>query len=213
MNKLGLIFTAVLVSASLNTFAAGDAAKGKAKSATCIACHGATGNSMVPTFPKIAGQGESYLFEQLQDFKSGARKDALMAGIVAALSQDDMANLAAYFSQQTITQGTAKKETDIALAEKLYRGGDRDRGITACSACHGPQGEGVPSASFPAIASQHAAYTAKQLKDFRQVSINTQTGSKAPARTNDNRKMMVEFTKTLNNAEIEALSQYISGLH
>ncbi len=213
MNKLALIFTAALAFVSTNTFASGDATKGKVKSATCMACHGASGNSMVPNFPKIAGQGEGYIFKQLKDFKSGARKDALMAGIVAALSEGDMADLAAYFSKQSVTQGVAKKDANIELAQKLYRGGDKARGVAACMACHGPKGSGIPSANFPSLASQHAAYTAKQLKDFRQVAINAQTDGNAPARTNDGYNMMVEFTKSLNNAEIEALAQYVAGLH
>ncbi len=213
MNKLALIFATALALVSTHTFAAGDAAKGKAKSATCTACHGANGNSMVPNFPKLAGQGEQYLFKQLEDFKSNQRQDGLMAGIVAVLTPEDMADLSAHFSKQTIAQGVASKTANITLGEKLYRGGDKSRGIAACMACHGPQGAGIPSAGFPALASQHAAYTAKQLKDFRQVAINTQTDAKTPARTNDNRKMMTAFAKSLTNAEIDALAQYIAGLH
>ncbi|SMN16703.1 Cytochrome c4 [uncultured Candidatus Thioglobus sp.] len=213
MNKLALIFTATLALVSTNTIAAGDAAKGKVLSATCTACHGVNGNSMVPTFPKLSGQGESYLFKQLKDFKSGARKDGLMAGIVAGLSVDDMSNLSAHFSKQAMTQGVASKTANIALGERLYRGGDRTRGITACMACHGAKGAGIPSAGFPALASQHATYTSKQLKDFRQVSINLQIESTTTSRTNDNRKMMIAFTKSLTNTEIDALAQYIAGLH
>jgi cytochrome c553 len=213
MNKLALIFATALALVSTHTFAAGDAAKGKAKSATCTACHGANGNSMVPNFPKLAGQGENYLFKQLKDFKSNQRQDGLMAGIVAVLTPEDMADLSAHFSKQTIAQGVASKTANIALGEKLYRGGDKSRGIAACMACHGPQGAGIPSAGFPALASQHVAYTTKQLKDFRQVSINAQTDAKAPARTNDDRNMMIAFTKGLTNAEIDALAQYIAGLH
>jgi cytochrome c553 len=213
MNKLALIFMVALAFISTHASAAGDAAKGKAKSTTCTACHGVNGNSMVPNFPKLAGQGESYLLKQLQDFKANERQDGLMAGIVATLTLDDMADLSAYFSKQSIARGAASKTADIDLGERLYRGGDRDRSITACIACHGPEGAGIPSAGFPALASQHAAYTVKQLKGFRQVSINIKTGSKDPARNNDNRKMMISFAKSLNNAEIEALSQYIAGLH
>jgi cytochrome c553 len=213
MNKLALIFSMALAFISTNTLAAGDAAKGKTKSVTCIACHGVNGNSMVPIFPKLAGQGEKYLFKQLKDFKSNTRQDGLMAGIVAVLTPEDMADLSAHFSKQAIAQGVASKAANIALGEKLYRGGDKSRGIAACMACHGPKGAGIPSAGFPALASQHAAYTAKQLKAFRQVSINTQTDAKSPARDNDDRKMMTVFTKDLNNIEIEALSQYIAGLN
>ncbi|MDC0390019.1 c-type cytochrome [Candidatus Thioglobus sp.] len=213
MNKLVLIFSMALAFISTNTLAAADVAKGKTKSATCIACHGVNGNSMVPIFPKLAGQGENYSLKQLKDFKSGKRQNGLMAGIAAGLSEQDMSDLAAYFSQQTISQNVANKSANIALGEKLYRGGDRERGVTACIACHGPKGAGIPSAGFPAIASQHASYTAKQLKEFRQVSINTLTDTKSLARDNDDRKMMTAFTKDLNNIEIEALSQYIAGLN
>jgi cytochrome c553 len=136
-----------------------------------------------------------------------------MVGIVANLSKDDMVNWATHFSSQTITQGSASKTANIAIGERLYRGGDRSRGITACIACHGPKGAGVPSAGFPALASQHAAYTAKQLKDFRQVSINLQTEANTYARMNDDRKMMVALTKSLSNFEIESLAQYVAGLH
>lgn len=213
MNNLTLIFIAALAFTSTQTFATGDAAKGQTKSATCTACHGVNGNSAVPSFPKLAGQGEVYTLKQLIDFKTGARQDILMAGIIAGLSADDMADLAAHFSQQTITQGVANKTANIALGERLYRGGDRTRGITACIACHGPKGAGVPSAGFPALASQHAAYTVKQLKDFRQVSINVQTEAKTPSRNNDDRQMMITLTKSLTNVEIYALAQYIAGLH
>jgi cytochrome c553 len=208
MNKLALIFITALSLVTTNTFA-----KDKLQNDSCVACHGATGNSIAPNFPKIAGQGKAYIFKQLQDFKSGKRKDAIMAGIVANLSTDDMANWATHFSKQTITQGFASKTANIAIGERLYRGGDRSRGITACIACHGPKGAGVPSAGFPALASQHAVYTAKQLKDFRQVSINIQTEANTYARMNDDRKMMIALTKSLSNFEIESLAQYVAGLH
>jgi cytochrome c553 len=132
---------------------------------------------------------------------------------VAELSAADMQDLAAYFAQQTSTQGVASKTANIALGERLYRGGDNTRGITACMACHGPKGAGIVSAGFPALASQHSAYISKQLKDFRQVSINAQTDARKSVRTNDSRKMMIALSKSLTNAEIEALSQYVSGLH
>ncbi len=213
MQKIALLFLSAIAFISTHAIAAGDANQGKAKSVTCVACHGVDGNSMVANFPKIAGQGESYLFKQLQDFKSGARKDATMAGMVAPLSAQDMQNLSAYYAAQNTKQGVAKKSANIALGQKLYNGGDSAKGVTACAACHGPQGEGVPSAAFPALASQHAAYTAKQLKDFRQVSINAQIGDTKPSRVNDDRQMMVEFTKNLTNEDIDALAQYIAGLH
>ena len=213
MQKVALFFLSTFVFISTQALAAGNAAAGKAKSATCLACHGADGNSLVANFPKIAGQGEAYLVKQLKDFKSGARKDATMLGMVAALSEQDMQDLAAHFAAQPVKQGVAKKDANVALGQKLYNGGDVAKGVTACSACHGPNGAGIPSAGFPALASQHATYTANQLKAFRQVSLNAQTGDTKPARTNDGQKMMIEFTKNLNNDDIEALAQYIAGLH
>ncbi len=215
MNKLASIFIIAIAFTSINVSASGDVAKGKVTSATCVACHGVQGNSVVTTFPKLAGQGEGYLLKQLQDFKSNARQDAIMKGTVAPLTKDDMANLAAYFSKQTITQSVASTSTsaNIALGEQLYRGGNKDKGVTACIACHGPTGAGIPSAKFPALASQHATYIIKQLIAFRQDAHNVQMGANAPERNNDYEGMMRNITKHLSNKEIEAVSQYISGLH
>ena len=213
MNKLALIFTATLILISTNTFAVGDAALGQAKAVTCIGCHGVNGNSMVPSFPKLAGQSEIYLLKQLQDFKSGARIDGMMTGMVAPLTDADMANLAAYYAAQSVSKGVAKKDANIALGQKIYRGGKKETNVTACIACHGPQGKGIPSAGFPALSSQHAAYVSKQLKLFRQDSINAQTGVSNPSRANDYEGMMINFTKSLTNAEIDAVSEYIAGLH
>ncbi len=210
MNKFALIFAVVLASVSTHALAAGDAVLGQAKAVTCIGCHGVNGNSIVPSFPKLASQSEAYLLKQLRDFKTGARVDGMMVGIVASLTDADMENLAAYYAAQTVSQGAAKKDADIALGQKIYRGGKKDAGVTACIACHGPQGRGIPSAGFPALFSQHAAYVAKQLKLFRQDSINAQTGATKPSRTND---LMINLTKSLTNIEIDAVSEYISGLH
>lgn len=212
MNKLHSIFIAAMAVISIQTFAA-DAVRGQAKAVTCIGCHGVNGNSVVPNFPKLAGQNEDYLLKQLKDFKSGNRFDAIMKGIVAPLSDTDMADLSAYYSQQKLTNNTVKQGANFALGESIYRGGKKNSGVTACIACHGIQGKGIPSAGFPVLSLQHAAYIAKQLKDFRQHSINQQTGEKKPSRTNDIEGMMINFSKSLTNTEIDAVSQYISGLH
>ncbi|WP_337925546.1 cytochrome c4 [Bathymodiolus thermophilus thioautotrophic gill symbiont] len=211
MNKLALIFLAAFALFSTSTFAAGDAVKGKAKSITCIGCHGADGNSVVPTFPKLAGQSEGYLLKQLKDFKSRARIDTVMAGIVAPLSEADMANLAAYFATQKTSKGVPVSNALFKLGRTLYRGGKKKSGVTACIACHGPKGRGIPSAGFPALASQHAAYLSKQLKLFRQHSFNIQTGETLPSRTNDYEGMMINFTKNLTSKEINAIAAYISS--
>ncbi|QKQ24265.1 cytochrome c4 [Candidatus Ruthia endofausta] len=212
MNKLASIFIIAIAFTSINVFASGDVVKGKVTAVTCVACHGVQGNSVVATFPKLAGQGEGYLLKQLQDFKSNVRQDAIMKGTVAPLTESDMENLAAYFSKQTITQGVASKNANIALGERLYRGGNKEKGVTACIACHGPIGTGIPSAKFPALVSQHAAYITKQLIAFRQDAHNVQMDTNAAERNNDYEGMMRNITKYLSNKEIEAVSQYIAGL-
>ncbi|NYT52485.1 MAG: cytochrome c4 [Candidatus Vesicomyosocius endoextente] len=213
MNKLASIFIIVIVFTSINVFASGDVDKGEALAITCVACHGVHGNSVVAAFPKLAGQGEGYLLKQLEDFKSNTRQDVIMKGIVASLTENDMENLAAYFSKQTITQGVIVKSANIDLGKKLYRGGNKRKSITACIACHGPTGAGIPSAKFPALTYQNTTYIAKQLINFRQDAYNTQMDTSEPERSNDYEGMMRNITKYLSNAEIEAVSQYISRLH
>ncbi|MEZ5476235.1 MAG: c-type cytochrome [Thiolinea sp.] len=148
----------------------GDPAAGKTKSATCAACHGADGNSTNPEWPKLAGQTETYLFKQLKNFKAGqdadgGRYNASMAPMVASLSEQDMADLAAYFSSQTAKPGSAD-ETQVDLGRQVYKGGNNESGVPACAACHGPNGTGNPAAKFPALAGQHAKYTEIQLQAF-----------------------------------------------
>jgi len=206
-----ILATVLLASFSSSIIAAGDAEAGQAKSATCMGCHGLAGNSAIATFPKLAGQGEAYLFKQLQNFKSGERNNAIMAGVASLLSEQDMMDIAAYYSIQTITENSAKGDAEtIELGRKIYVGGKMDTQTTACIACHGPKGLGIPTAGFPALSAQHADYTAAQLKAFRQYSINEQTGSDDVSRTNE---MMVNIAKELTTVEIEALAQYIAGLH
>lgn len=179
----------------------GDVEAGKAKSATCAACHGADGNASLTMYPKIAGQHAEYLYKQLQEFKSGARPDPVMAGMVAALSDQDMKDLAAYFSSQTMSAGSTPEDV-VAAGELLYRGGDMERGIPACIACHGPRGVGHSLAGFPKISFQHPDYIKSQLEKFR-------SGDRA----NDMNGMMGDIAVKLTDKDIEILSKYISGLH
>ncbi|HEY0722305.1 MAG TPA: c-type cytochrome [Gammaproteobacteria bacterium] len=181
--------------------AAGDAAAGQTKAAVCAACHGADGNSMVPTFPKLAGQHESYLTKQLTDFKSGARKDPTMTGMAMPLSDQDVADLAAYFASQKVAIGSANAEK-AAVGKKIYQGGDAAKGISACMACHGPSGAGNPGAKYPALQGQQSMYVVKQLQDFR-----------SGARGNDVAKIMPSIAARMSDAEIEAVAEYIAGLH
>lgn len=206
-----ILATVLLASFSSSIIAAGDAEAGQTKSATCMGCHGLAGNSAIATFPKLAGQGEVYLLKQLQNFKSGERNNAIMAGVASLLSEQDMMDIAAYYSIQTISENSAKGDAEtIELGRKIYIGGKMDTQTSACIACHGPKGLGIPTAGFPSLSAQHADYIAVQLKAFRQYSINEQTGSDDVSRTNE---MMVNVAKGLTTVEIEALAQYIAGLH
>ena len=206
-----ILATVLLASFSSSIIAAGDTEAGQTKSATCMGCHGLAGNSEIASFPKLAGQGEAYLLKQLQNFKSGERNNAIMAGVASLLSEQDMMDIAAYYSIQTISENSAKGDAKtIELGRKIYVGGKMDTQTTACIACHGPKGLGIPTAGFPSLSAQHAEYIAVQLKAFRQYSINEQTGSDDVSRTNE---MMVNVAKGLTTVEIEALAQYIAGLH
>ncbi len=201
MKKLVAFFFIFMGMSSL-AFAAGDAAAGKAKSAVCAGCHGVDGNSVVPSFPKLAGQNTRYLVKQMQDVKEGRRSIAAMTGILDGMSNKDLENIAAYFASQNSSIGKAKEEL-VSLGEKLYRSGNKETGVAACTACHSPTGSGNAPAGFPALSGQHAEYIATQLKAFR-----------AGERTNDgDSKIMRATAFRLNDNEIEALASYISGLH
>lgn len=146
-----------------NVLAAGDAEAGKGKTVACGACHGADGNSLVPSFPKLAGQHAGYLLKQMQDIKSGARPVPTMAGQLDAMSDQDLADIAAYFASQTPTRG-ATKEALVELGERVWRAGVREKGIAACAACHSPTGAGNGPAKYPALSGQHADYIAAALR-------------------------------------------------
>ncbi len=180
--------------------AAGDAAAGKTKAHVCAACHGADGNSVNPEWPKLASQLPAYIVTQLQGFKQGLRQNPLMAPIAQALSQQDMLDLAAYFASQELKLTGA---TDAGLAkqgERLYRGGNAHSQIAACMGCHGPSGRGIPP-RFPRLSGQHAAYTKQQLLAF-----------KAGKRVSDG-DIMTSIAFRMSEQEINAVAQYISGLH
>lgn len=181
--------------------AAGDADAGKAKVAVCGACHGADGNSAAPNFPKLAGQGEKYLLKQLNDIKNGDRAVLEMTGLLNGFNDQDLADISAYYASQNGSVGYADKDK-AEIGEKIYRAGIADRGIAACAGCHSPTGAGNAPAGFPKLGGQHAQYTVKQLKDFRD-----------SKRANDPNGMMRDNIYTMRDDEIEAVSQYIQGLH
>ncbi len=199
---LSLLVLSLVV--TLPVQAAGNAQAGQSKAAACAGCHGADGNSPSDAFPKIAGQHEEYIARQLALFKNGGRQNALMAGMAAALSEQDMADLGAYFEGQVIQPGAAD-EDKVALGEALYRGGDAQAGVPACMACHGPAGKGNGPAGYPALGGQYAGYIAARLKDFRN---GTVWGKGEQANT-----IMASVAAGLSDEQIEALASYIQGLH
>jgi cytochrome c553 len=211
--KKSVLFTLaafLLTSLSVNTAAVasesakkgGNAANGKVLSATCVACHGADGNSVNPAWPKLAGQGEAYLLKQLHDFRSDKRADPSMSAMAKGIKSDtDVADLAAYYAGQKAKAGAANEEKVIEGAA-IYRGGVMASGVAACAACHGPTGSGNTAAKFPMIAGQHAAYPVNQLKAF-----------KSGKRGNDTGKMMRNIALKMTDAEMEAVAEYIAGLH
>ena len=200
MNKAVLCLIVSLGASSL-AFAKGDAAAGKVKAATCAACHGPMGISVAPNFPTLAGQGERYLVKQMVDIKSGTRPVPEMIPFVSNLTRQDIEDLAAFYSSQTAPAG-ATDSRYVALGEELYRAGNAKKGIPACAACHSPTGQGNALAGFPQIAGQHAQYTAKQLRDFREGD-----------RVNDGEtRVMRAIAEKMSNKEVEAVANYIQGL-
>lgn len=207
MKNIGLL-VCLFVGFSSNAMAQGDAERGKAKSVTCGACHGVDGNSAIAMNPKIAGQHANYLVKQLTEFKLASqtggkegRNNAVMNGMAAALSEQDILDLAAYFSSQEATSSEAAQDI-VEQGNKLYIGGDMERGITACIACHGPRGNGTSLSGFPDISGQHAEYIASQLKAFR-------SGDRA----NSLNGMMADIAKRMTDEDIEVIASYVAGLH
>ncbi|MBV4548377.1 c-type cytochrome [Pseudomonas triticicola] len=203
MNKL-IVSLLLTVGISGVAHAAGDAAAGQAKAAVCGACHGPDGNSMAPNFPKLAGQGERYLDKQLHDIKSGKRVVLEMTGLLTNLNDQDLADIAAYFASQKGSVGAADPKI-VARGEALFRGGNLEKGLPACTGCHSPNGAGNAAAGFPHLGGQHAQYIAKQLTDFRK---------EADGRANDGDAMtMRTIARKLSDEDIAAVSSYIQGLH
>lgn len=210
MKKLALSLTMLMGAFAANNAIAfdGDATAGKAKAATCVACHGVDGNKPLPNHPKIAGQHAEYIYKQLKEFKLGmtsggkeGRMDPSMSAMAMPLSDQDMKDVAAYFSSMNMTPGTTPEDV-VELGSKLYKAGDAERGIPACAACHGPRGNGTSLSGFPKVSFQNADYIKLQLEKFRDESRN-----------NDLNGMMRDIAKKMTDKDIEVLSKYISGLH
>jgi len=175
-----------------------DLAKGQALAAVCMACHTADGSRGAPANPILQGQHPEYLVKQLQEFKSGKRKNAIMMGFASTLSDEDMRNVAAFYASKVAKPGAAKNKDTIRLGESIYRGGIAQKQVPACAGCHGPTGSGIP-AQYPRMGGQHAEYTESQMLAFR-------SGERA------NNAQMTAIAGRMNDAEIKAVSDYIAGL-
>jgi len=185
----------------------GDAAAGKNQIAACGACHGPDGNSAVPSFPKLAGQGEKYLLKQLKDIRDGARPIPTMAGQLDGKSNQELANIAAFYAGEARTGSQTDPEL-LALGAAIYRGGIPERNVAACTACHSPTGKGNDPAGFPSLSGQYPEYIAAQLVAYRK-GYEDATG-----RVNDSDSMIMRITAFgLSDKEIEAVSSYAAGLN
>lgn len=203
LNFVQSVVAAVLVTSvsSIAMAQQGSADAGAGKVAVCVACHGQSGNdSLLPNVPKLGARGERYLLKQLQDIKGGAREVPLMSGMLNAMNDQDLADIAAYYNSQPLAQG-AVDEAKRALGEQLYRAGNEALGIAACTACHQPDGKGLAAAGYPSLSGQDVAYTDQTLRAFR-----------AGARANDDASIMRAIAARLNDEEIAALASYVSGL-
>jgi len=175
-----------------------DLAKGEASFVSCAACHAADGNSVIPVNPKLAQQHPEYLVKQLQEFKAGKRANAIMNGMAAPLSDEDMKNIAYWVGSKKSTPGAEADKASVALGERIYKGGIAERKVPACAGCHSPTGAGIP-AQYPRLSGQHAEYAVAQLIAFRD-------GVRA------NSAQMTQIAATLNDREIKALADYVAGL-
>jgi cytochrome c553 len=206
MKKILLAFVALLVSSSVWA-ASGDPVKGKkVAEAACAACHGATGESVAPTMPHLAGQIQDYMVKQLKDMKGRngeppVRENPMMAAVLPGLGEEDMVNVAAWYASQKPVTGASQNARLAALGQQVWRAGDAEHGVAACAGCHGPVGAGVP-ALYPRLAGQWADYTQAQLTNFKSL-----------ARHNDPNEIMRDMAHRLTNEEIRALADFVAGLH
>lgn len=201
MNKRTLAAALLLFCVVGPSNAAGDAAAGKEVSATCSGCHGADGKAILPEYPNLAGQHPSYIAKQLTAYRDGERVNQLMSPMAAALTDQNILDLAAYFGEMTPIKGVSQEE-NLTLGQNIFRGGVTSAGIASCIGCHGPTGKGNPAAMYPSLSGQNSAYLSLQLKMFRSAERN-----------NDPNEMMRTLAHRLTDAEIDAVANYAAGLH
>lgn len=181
----------------------GDAKAGEAKAAVCAACHGMDGNSATAQYPKLAGQNAEYIARQLALFKSNERQNPVMLGFAAALSEQDMADLGAFFATKSAMPGVADDKL-VARGQQLFRSGDATLFVPACMACHGPAGRGNPGSGYPQLAGQWTDYTVAKLKEWNGGALWSK---------DDRGRIMPEIAKHLSEQDIAAVASYIEGLH
>ena len=204
---LPLLFSALMLGSlplPASAIGIGNVMNGRILAQSCATCHGLEGQSEADDFPRLAGQHEQYLLKQLHNYREGIRTDPVMnAALLQGISDQGLADLAAWYAAQTPVEGVARGSDDqIRLGERIYYGGIKSIGVAACIACHGPTGHGNPLANFPVISGQHAKYLIKTLKQFR-----------ARVRTNDPHEAMRYLMRRITDEEIEAVSHYLEGLH
>jgi cytochrome c553 len=215
-SRFSITVAAVLVFGFVGIAAADETLKGNAeagatKAAVCGACHGPTGNSVNPEWPNIAGQNEVYLREQLAMIKAKKRNNPVMQPIVEPMSDQDFADVAAYFSKQT-PAGLESDPSYWKAGEALYKSGDAARGIPACMACHGPGGQGNAGSGYPALRAQHAVYTVKQLQDYLTKNRYRDPANAQTVYTTRNSAMMTTIAPRLTPEDIRNLASYLQGL-
>jgi cytochrome c553 len=202
--KFAALTMCVLISgtAAAEGLVEGSAQAGKAKAIVCGACHGPDGNSVNPAWPSIAGQHPAYIVEQLQAFKSGTRTEPLMLGQAMMLTEEDMRNLAVYFSELQVATKFIADPATLDHGERLYLGGSRENQTPACIACHGPNGRGNPAASYPSLKGQYAVYIAKQLRAY----------ASGERKSDGVTRVMRDIAARLSEEDIVAVSSYVQGL-
>ncbi|MDX1454760.1 MAG: c-type cytochrome [Gammaproteobacteria bacterium] len=223
MKQLLVLATLMGAALGMNATAAdltgGDAEAGQNKAAACAACHGADGNSVNPEWPKLAGQHAGYLVLQLEHFAApqaeSKRFNALMYGQAVGLSEQDRADIAAYYAAQQTTPGQADPKK-VELGERIYRGGIAEKDVPACIACHGPAGEGNAAANYPAVAGQHAKYLLMQLEAYARgqeaLTAGPDEQPEGAVRSTDPNQMMRNTAAGLSKREMEAVASYMQGL-
>ncbi len=198
-----LVSLALLAPGMVFALDIGDPEAGEDKAAACAACHGMDGNSSVPEWPTIAGQHVDYAARQTRMIRDGVRSVPEMQGIVAGLSDEDIADISAFYAQQTVDPGVADEEL-VELGRKVYQGGNRESGVPACAACHGTTGSGIPGAHYPLVRGQHAEYSEDRLRRYR----DGETFEDDP-----HSEVMAEIAAELTDEEIIAVSSYMEGLY